>query len=143
MKFNIFQLGQSLKTHLFLESLAPRLRLYIKTKSCSLKTANEKGDGFICHDLKINTPPFPPKAGPLTKRYVLLAMNRILLIILISLTLTGCPVSIKGFIKNKSESTVIIVPPFKTEFSWIIGPGSEEEVRWYEEWAAAETECNT
>jgi hypothetical protein len=73
------------------------------------------------------------KARPLTKRYVLPAMNRILLIILVSLTLTGCPVSINGLIKNKSENIVIIVPPFKTEFSWIIGPGSEEEVSWYQE----------
>ena len=73
------------------------------------------------------------KARPLTKRYVLLAMNRILFIILISLTLAGCPVSINGLIKNKSESTVIIAPPFKTEFSWVIGPGAEEEVSWYQE----------
>lgn len=60
-------------------------------------------------------------------------MSRVLYVILISLLLSGCPATFYGIVKNESVHKVILVPPFKTELSWVIESGADEKVNWYQE----------
>jgi hypothetical protein len=59
-------------------------------------------------------------------------MNRIFYIVLISILLSGCPATFNGLVKNESAHEIVVVPPFETEFSWVIESGSEEKVNWYQ-----------
>jgi len=47
--------------------------------------------------------------------------------------LSGCPATFNGLLKNESGHKIVVVPPFKTEFSWVIKSGAEEKIRWYQE----------
>lgn len=60
-------------------------------------------------------------------------MNRIIYIVLISILLSGCPATFNGLVKNESAHKIVVVSPFDTEFSWVIEPGSEDKVSWYQE----------
>jgi hypothetical protein len=60
-------------------------------------------------------------------------MSRIFYVTLISLLLSGCPATFNGLVKNESTQNIVVVPPFETEFSWVIESGAEEKVNWYQE----------
>lgn len=60
-------------------------------------------------------------------------MNRIFYIALLSILLSGCPATYYGLVKNESGHTIVVVPPFETEFHWVIEPGSQKKVNWYQE----------
>lgn len=60
-------------------------------------------------------------------------MIRILYLILISILLSGCPATFYGHVKNESKQKIVIVPPFETDFHWVIESGGEEKVNWYQE----------
>jgi hypothetical protein len=60
-------------------------------------------------------------------------MNRIFYVVLISIFLSGCPATFNGLVKNESSHEIVVVPPFETEFSWVIESGSQEKVNWYQE----------
>jgi hypothetical protein len=60
-------------------------------------------------------------------------MIRIFYVVLISILLSGCPATFNGLIKNESIHEILVVPPFETEFSWVIEPGSQEKINWYQE----------
>ena len=60
-------------------------------------------------------------------------MNRIFYIVLISILLSGCPATFNGIVKNESAQEIVVVPPFETEYRWVIESGSEDKVNWYQE----------
>lgn len=60
-------------------------------------------------------------------------MNRIFCVVLISILVSGCPATFNGVVKNESAYEIVVVPPFETEFSWVIESGSEDKVNWYQE----------
>lgn len=60
-------------------------------------------------------------------------MNRIFYLVFISILLSGCHATLNGLVKNESAHEIVVVPPFETEFSWIIESGSEDKVNWYQE----------
>ncbi len=49
------------------------------------------------------------------------------------MVLSGCPATFYGLVKNESDREIVVIPPFKTEYSWVIESGSEEKVNWYQE----------
>lgn len=50
-----------------------------------------------------------------------------------SILLSGCPATFNGLVKNESAHEIVVVPPFETEFGWVIESGSEDKVNWYQE----------
>lgn len=60
-------------------------------------------------------------------------MNRVFYVALISILLSGCPATFNGLVKNESNHKIVVVPPFETEFSWVIESGYQEKVSWYQE----------
>lgn len=66
-----------------------------------------------------------------------------LLVILFANLLLGCAATFNGNVKNDDAQTIIIKPPFDTEFKWTLEPNSEESVRWYQECITVVTPSET
>ena len=60
-------------------------------------------------------------------------MNKIFCVILVSFVISGCPATFSGLVKNESSYEIVVLPPFKTEHSWIIESGDKRKVSWYQE----------
>lgn len=66
-------------------------------------------------------------------RYTCREAMKSLSVLLFASLLQGCAATFNGNVKNDDVQTIIIEPPFETEFKWVLEPNSEKSVRWYQE----------